>query len=132
MGSWNWAELSSSGGSSTHNRDYAERWSRKRAQSSRPTLGHFDHYEEKAREREAAQREAEANRNAAEWSSEWREREDAISRFRADDPEPFVPGPDADDFYVRMDERAEWEKRRDAYLDRVEGEKIAARIKSRF
>ncbi|MFC7814325.1 hypothetical protein ACFUTR_06690 [Streptomyces sp. NPDC057367] len=127
MTAWSWAEIDGQGGSTTSDRRYADAMSRRMAPRSNPN-DHSDHYAEKAKAREAERQEAEEYRNLRSVLREADTRYDALNAFRADDPEPFTTTPDADDFLERMAEHAEWVKRRDAYLQRAEGEELAARV----
>lgn len=113
MASWSGAELHH-GGSTSADRRYFER----RNRAPRDIVsGRWNVYEEKALAREAAQREAE------EYSREieQRERDELLLPFLADDPRPDM-----------LTEMSDWEQRRDKYLMRAEGEKIASRIARRF
>ncbi|MFF4578235.1 hypothetical protein ACFY15_07525 [Streptomyces sp. NPDC001373] len=130
MTTWEGAAVQGGGGSTSYDKEYARRWSRSRAANS--SVDRFDHYEEKARAREAAQREADEYRERIRVMHEIDERDGALKAFRADDPEPRTPGPDADDFLERMTEHDAWTKRRNKYLARVEGEALAARIGRRW
>ncbi|MFE9974220.1 hypothetical protein ACFYRD_26520 [Streptomyces hirsutus] len=87
-----------------------------------------DVYAERSAAREAEQREAEEYRDAVENSHEWRDRHSVGERFDRDNPRPRVGSPDDLDFLKRMAEESAWLKRRDEYLQRAEGEELAARI----
>ncbi|MGA5407246.1 hypothetical protein ACPCSC_08270 [Streptomyces lavendulocolor] len=124
-----WAEVQAgSSGSSYGDREYGERWSREQRRTPKPESGYLDHYAEKAAAREAAQREAEEYGRAVENSRQWRERYEAGEEWQKDNPRPRAATPDQDDFLERMAEVSAWEKAREKYLARVEGEKLAARI----
>ncbi|MEU0577875.1 hypothetical protein ABZ465_11355 [Streptomyces griseoincarnatus] len=129
MAGWSWAQISGNGGSTNYDRRQADR--RSRALAPKEASGHADHYAAKAEARKAERREAEEYRESVKWSRHWSDRQAAEVSFSADDPEPRVGTPDDDDFLERMAEHDAWTKRRDAYLQRAEGEELAARISRR-
>ncbi|MEV1009806.1 hypothetical protein [Streptomyces sp. NPDC049881] len=132
MTGWSWAEISGDGGSTNYDRRQADR--RSRALAPRPNGNdHSDHYAAKAEARERAERNEQL---AHEWErshKEWSNRDEIKRRFAANDPEPWpfgLPGPnDPDhDIFEASAEQQAWEKRRDEYLARAEGEQLAAQI----
>lgn len=92
-----------------------------------------DHYAERAARKEAEQREAEDD---AHWEKMQRvrdERNAAVRGFETEDPHPYpfgLPSPDDpdNDIVAAYSETLAWEKRRDDYLARAEGEELAAQI----
>ncbi|MFI8422344.1 hypothetical protein [Streptomyces sp. NPDC085479] len=127
---WEAAELNGDGGSTTHDRGYAERWSRRAAESSTRS-DYSDHYAEKAAAREAAQREAEDYRRSLQWAQEGRKTRDEEHQFEVNDPKPVWPNPNDSDYHEREGEWIAWQARKEKHLARVEGEKLAARISRR-
>ncbi|OCC07524.1 hypothetical protein [Streptomyces sp. PTY087I2] len=92
-----------------------------------------EHYAERAARKEADQRQAEEDIH---WENVRRERDeqnDAVRGFEIEDPHPHPLGlpapndPDAD-LNTAYFETLAWEKRREDYLTRAEGEELAARI----
>ncbi|MHC0434349.1 hypothetical protein ACX6XY_29880 [Streptomyces sp. O3] len=137
MTAWSWAEIDGQGGSTTSDRKYADGMSRRMAQSRNSGgSAYADHYAEKAAAREREKRTAAGIR---EWDESARERDERAMKlltFRADDPEPWpfgLPSPDDPDhdIFEASEEQQAWEKRRDKYLQRAEGEELAARISRR-
>ncbi|MGW1673765.1 hypothetical protein [Streptomyces sp. NPDC002324] len=135
MTAWSWAEISGAGGSTSYDRKYAER----RSRSAAPRVSssdYADHYAEKAAAREREQRRAQEDREWTESSRERDERELRLLKFRADDPEPWplglpIPGDPDNDISEASTEQQAWENRRDQFLQRAEGEELAARISRR-
>ncbi|MFD3545265.1 hypothetical protein ACFWUW_06525 [Streptomyces sp. NPDC058655] len=92
-----------------------------------------DVYAERSARKEAEQREAEED---AHWEKMRRgrdEQNDAVRAFEIEDPHPHplgLPAPDdpETDLNTAYFETLAWEKHRDDYLARTEGEELAARI----
>ncbi|MGW6012350.1 hypothetical protein [Streptomyces sp. NPDC055210] len=124
---WETADVNS-GGSTHSDQGQATRRSRRMSQTRQTFTGNLDHYAEKAEAREAARRETEDYQDSVKYSHEWRDRHAAGERFDRDNPKPRTTTPDAPDFLERMSEQDAWQRRRDDYLMRAEGEEIAARI----
>ncbi|MFJ1930545.1 hypothetical protein [Streptomyces sp. NPDC088131] len=131
--SWSGAELRN-GGSSSYDRKYGAYWSSRQNRTHGDTRP--DHYAEKAAARERDQRRAQED---DEWGRSSRERDERAAKllsFRAEDPEPWplgLPSPDDsdNDIFQASAEQSAWQKRRDEYLMRAEGEELAARISRR-
>ncbi|MFF4582955.1 hypothetical protein ACFY15_31930 [Streptomyces sp. NPDC001373] len=132
-----WAEVQgSSSGSSYGDREYGERWSRDQRRNPMPGSDHLEHYAEKAEAREREQRKAQEDREWTESSRARDEREVKLLTFRASDPEPWPlglpsPGDPVNDIFEASVEQQDWQRRRDEYLLRAEGEELAARISRR-
>lgn len=86
------------------------------------------HYTDLATRREADLREAEWDRENAEWRSNWESRQDMERRFTAEDPEPYVPDVTDADYSERIAAWSEWADRKDQYEIKVESEALAARL----
>ncbi|MFG2815730.1 hypothetical protein [Streptomyces sp. NPDC048410] len=115
-------------------RNHAAQRRQQMAESLRPTHNDLmaEHYAEKAAVREVERREAESYRHSVAWSRDREALHEIEFRFVADDPEPYVPPADADDFSERMTEWSDWTERKAQYATRAEGEELAARIFNRW
>ncbi|MFJ8000166.1 hypothetical protein ACIQ7D_24005 [Streptomyces sp. NPDC096310] len=128
MTAWSWAEVGNSGGSTTYDREYADRRSRARAPRSNPN-DHSDHYAEKAAAREADRREAEEYRQALADSREWAAENAANIAFQGENPRPRIPAHMNDpEFGKQLAEDLDWVGERDKHVLRAEGEALAAEI----
>ncbi|WND36113.1 hypothetical protein RI578_18280 [Streptomyces sp. BB1-1-1] len=130
MTAWSWAEIGGDGGSTTADRQYADR--RSRALAPRVGSDHSDHYAEKAAQRAAERREAEEYQRELEESREWEIVDKAYRRFQRDNPRPRVPANmDDPEFGARLAEDLNWSSSREDHALRAEGEELASRIPRR-
>ncbi|MBO8203040.1 hypothetical protein JW613_32890 [Streptomyces smyrnaeus] len=134
MTGWSWAEIQ--GGSSTnYDREKADRRSRALAPRSNVN-GHHDHYAEKAAAREAELRDANQQEYSEQWDERKRDIEEKLRPFLADDPQPHdpgdLPGDEPSEWFQASQEFEAWWERRQKYLDKLDGEEIAALVSRRY
>ncbi|NEB08474.1 hypothetical protein G3I32_06240 [Streptomyces coelicoflavus] len=129
MATWD-ANTAFGSGQSSAESGKAERMSRRLRESQRTDTGSLDHYEEKARAREAERQDARWELDIEQLKRDRQETRSKLDQFKLDDPEPILSDP-RDDDYASIDAHMAWQERRDKYLTRTEAEEIAERLTRR-